>query len=309
VAVISKALTGSEDSWLITETSSFQLETISRFKPAISAILNLTPDHMDRHETMEKYMDAKKRIYENQESSDFFIVNWDDKPLLEYTKDCRAKVIPFSRKEVLPLGAFVLEDQIVVRNLEGETFVICHKDQLQIPGAHNLENALCAAAITYFAGIDPAVIGKTLVGFLGVEHRMEFCGEINGVRYINDSKGTNPDASIKAIEAINGDIVLIAGGYDKGSTFEEFIGAFNGKVKALILLGKTGPKIKETAEKAGVTNIIMAKDMEECVRQASKLGVAGDTVLLSPACASWDMYSCFEQRGEHFKNCVDRLEG
>lgn len=307
VAVISKAINASPEDWLITETSSFQLETIKEFKPKISAILNLTPDHMDRHFNMKNYGDAKARVFENQEADDFFIVNFDDKPLYQYAENCRAKVIPFSRKEELALGAFVLGDSIVVRNLSGETTVICKVSQLQIPGAHNLENALAAVAITYFAGIEPKVIGETLENFLGVEHRMEFCGEIDGVRFINDSKGTNPDASIKAIEAINGNIILIAGGYDKGSTYEEFIKAFDGKVKTLILLGKTAPKIKETAEKMGFLPIVLAKDMEECVRVAFSASTSGDTVLLSPACASWDMYSCFEQRGEHFKNCVVRL--
>lgn len=307
VAVISKAISAEPDSWLITETSSFQLETIKEFKPKISAILNITPDHMDRHHTMRNYGDAKARVFENQDENDFFVVNYDDKALFEYAKDCKAKVIPFSRKEELPLGAFVEGENIVVRNQSGETVVICDKSRLQIPGAHNLENALAAVAITYFAGIDPEVIADTLVKFLGVEHRMEFCGEIDGIRFINDSKGTNPDASIKALEAINGNIVLIAGGYDKNSTYEKFIEAFNGKVKTLVLLGKTAPKIKETAEKMGFTSIIMAKDMEECVREAFKASASGDTVLLSPACASWDMYSCFEQRGEHFKNCVERL--
>lgn len=307
VAVISKAMNAEADSWLITETSSFQLETIKEFRPKISAILNITPDHMDRHLTMENYGAAKARVFENQEEGDYFIVNHDDKVLLEYAKHCKATVIPFSRKEELTLGAFVEGENIVVKNEVGETIVICDKSELQIPGAHNLENALAAVAITYFAGIDPEVISKTLVTFLGVEHRMEFCGEIDGVRYINDSKGTNPDASIKAIEAINGNIILIAGGYDKGSTYEEFIKAFNGKVKTLVLLGKTAEKIKETAGKMGFTNIIMAKDMGECVRAAYKNASPGDTVLLSPACASWDMYTCFEQRGEHFKNCVEKL--
>lgn len=308
VAVISKALIAEADSWLITETSSFQLETIKYFKPKISAILNITPDHMDRHGNIRKYGDVKARIFENQEKDDYFIVNYDDKHLYEYAENCKAKVIPFSRIEELSLGAFIKGENIVVKNQKGEIITICNKSKLQIPGAHNLENALAAVAITYFAGIDPEIIAETLVNFLGVEHRMEFCGEIDGVRYVNDSKGTNPDASIKAIEATDGNIILIAGGYDKESTYEEFIGAFNGKVKKLVLLGKTAVKIKETAEKMGFTNIIMAKDMEECVREAVKVSAPGDTVLLSPACASWDMYDCFEQRGEHFKRCVSRLE-
>jgi UDP-N-acetylmuramoylalanine--D-glutamate ligase len=308
VAVISKALSADSDSWLITETSSFQLETIKYFKPRISAILNITPDHLDRHGDMKNYGDAKARIFENQDEDDYFIVNYDDKNSFEYEKNCKAKVIPFSRKAELSIGAYVKGENIVVKNQKGEIISICDKSKLQIPGAHNLENALAAVAITYFAGIDPDLIAETLLNFLGVEHRMEFCGEIDGVRFVNDSKGTNPDASIKAIEAIEGNIILIAGGYDKGSSYEEFIGSFKGKVKTLILLGKTAEKIRQTAEKMGFTNTIMAKDMDECVKEAVKASVSGDTVLLSPACASWDMYDCFEQRGEHFKLCIRKLE-
>ncbi|MBK5262481.1 MAG: UDP-N-acetylmuramoyl-L-alanine--D-glutamate ligase, partial [Peptostreptococcaceae bacterium] len=200
VAVISKALMAEADSWLITETSSFQLETIKYFKPRISAILNITPDHMDRHGNITKYGAAKSRVFENQGKDDYFIVNYDDKHLYEYAEKCKARVIPFSRMEGLPLGVFVKGENIVVRNLKGEIITICDKSLLQIPGAHNLENALAAVAISYFAGINPGIIAETLVNFLGVEHRMEFCGEIEGVRYVNDSKGTNPDASIKAIE-------------------------------------------------------------------------------------------------------------
>ncbi|MBK5194371.1 MAG: UDP-N-acetylmuramoyl-L-alanine--D-glutamate ligase, partial [Flavobacteriaceae bacterium] len=200
VAVISKAIMAEADSWLVTETSSFQLETIKYFKPRIAAILNITPDHMDRHGNIRQYGDAKARVFENQGKDDYFIVNYDDKHLYEYAEKCKARVIPFSRIEELPLGTFIKGENIVVRNLKGELITICDKSQLQIPGAHNLENALAAVAISYFAGIDPGIIAETLVNFLGVEHRMEFCGEIEGVRYVNDSKGTNPDASIKAIE-------------------------------------------------------------------------------------------------------------
>lgn len=160
----------------------------------------------------------------------------------------------------------------------------------------------------FFAGIEAAAVGKAIISFEGVAHRLEFVCEINGVRFINDSKGTNPDASIKAIESIDTPMILIAGGYDKDSSFGGFIDAFNGKVKALILIGKTAGKIKQAAEDKGFRNIIMAKNMEECVKESFLAAKAGDTVLLSPACASWDMYSDFEQRGEHFKSCVRNIE-
>lgn len=308
VAVISKALTAEEDSWLVTETSSFQLETTRYFKPVVSAILNLTPDHMDRHKTMKNYGNAKAKVFENQDESQYLVINYDDKVCYDLAKECRATVVPFSRKETLDFGAYVEDGRIVIRNEKGEQIRLCKINDLIIPGSHNLENALAAAAIAYFAGIDPQVITDALVEFQGVEHRIEYCGQVDGVRFVNDSKGTNPDASIKAVEAMNGGIILIAGGYDKGSSYEELIQAFDGKVKYLVLLGKTAPIIKETAEKLGFKNSIIVKDMEECVREGFKLAEPGDTVLLSPACASWDMYTSYEQRGEHFKNCVRRLE-
>lgn len=307
VAVISKAMTAEEDAWLVTETSSFQLETTHDFKPVVSAILNLTPDHLNRHKTMENYGLAKAKIFGNQDESQYLVINYDDKACYDLAKDCKAKVVPFSRLEELEFGAFVKDGYIVIKNEQGQLIRFCKEDELVIPGSHNLENALAAAAIAYFAGLEPEKITKALREFQGVEHRIEYCGQVDGVRFVNDSKGTNPDASIKAVEAMNGGIILIAGGYDKGSSFDELIEAFNGKVKHMVLLGKTAPAIKETAEKHGFTNCIIVKDMEECVNEGFKLAEAGDTVLLSPACASWDMYTSFEKRGEHFKECARKL--
>jgi UDP-N-acetylmuramoylalanine--D-glutamate ligase len=308
VAVVKKVITAVSDTWMITEISSFQLETTKDFHPHISALLNITPDHMDRHITLENYAKVKAMIYQNQDENDFYIVNYDDAESYKTINGCKAKVVPFSRKKVLDFGAFLLDGVIVIKDEEGKINSICRADQLGIPGAHNLENALASAAIGFFAGIEPEVIAKTLCRFQGVSHRLEFSGEIRGVRFVNDSKGTNPDASIKALEAINGGIVLIAGGYDKGSNFEELIRAFNGKVKALLLIGKTAQQIKATAELLGFTNTIIVKNMEEAVMEGFRIADSGDTVLLSPACASWDMYTCFEQRGEHFKSCVKNLE-
>jgi len=308
VAVISKALSASDDSWLVTETSSFQLETISTFRPQVSAILNLTPDHMDRHKTMANYGNAKAQVFMNQTPDQYCVMNYDDKECWKLAENCKAKVVPFSRLQELEFGAFVKDGNIVIKNEADELVEICAADELQIPGAHNLENALAACAIAYFGGIGKDVIAQVLRTFTGVEHRIEFCGQIDGVRFVNDSKGTNPDAAIKAIEAMKENIILIAGGYDKNSDFEEFVAAFDGRVKALMLLGKTASKIKDTAEKAGFTNSMILKDMEACVREAFGIAKPGDVVLLSPACASWDMYTSFEQRGEHFKQCVQGLE-
>ncbi len=308
LAVVKKAVMATEDTWLITEISSFQLETTKEFHPHISALLNITPDHMDRHKTLENYARAKALIYRNQNEKDYFIVNRDDEESWKLAKDCPARIVPFSRSRELSFGAFVKDGSIVIRDEKGELHTICEIDRLGIPGDHNLENALAAASIAFFAGVDVPWIGKTMEEFQGVEHRLEFVAEIRGVRFINDSKGTNTDASIKAVEAVDAPVILIAGGYDKGTSFDTFIDAFKGKVRALILLGKTAAQIKEEAEAKGFTNIIMAKNMEECVRESFRIARSGDTVLLSPACASWDMYSNFEQRGEHFKNCVHHLE-
>ena len=307
VAVISKAISAEEDSWLITETSSFQLETIKYFRPEISAILNLTPDHMDRHKTMERYVGAKAQVFKNQDSSQYCVLNFDDEECRKLIDKCTASVIPFSRKREFERGVFVRDGRITVAD-GGKTVDICGADELLIPGSHNLENALAACGIAYFGGIDPETIAKTLREFHGVEHRLELCNEIDGVKYVNDSKGTNPDAAIKAVEAIGKDIILIAGGYDKDASFDEFVRSFDGRVKALLLMGKTATKIKDAAEKAGFTNSIILKDMEACVREACRIARPSDTVLLSPACASWDMYTSFEQRGKHFKDCVRALE-
>jgi len=263
---------------------------------------------MDRHKTLENYAAAKAKIFASQTADDYFIVNKDDPEAYKLATGCKAAVVPFSRKEQLAFGSFVKDGRIVIRDKDSKLVDFCGVRELIIPGAHNLENALAAAAIGYFAGLPAEAVARTLREFEGVAHRMEFVAEVQGVRYVNDSKGTNSDASIKAVEAIDDNIILIAGGYDKGGTFEEFIASFSGKVKRLILLGKTAELIRKTAENAGFSDIVMAADMDECVKKAAASAVPGDTVLLSPACASWDMYSCFEERGEHFKTCVRNLE-
>lgn len=305
--VVLESVKSDKNTWLVTETSSFQLESIKEFKPAVSAILNLTPDHMDRHKTMANYGKAKANIMMNQTEKDYAVVNFDDKKCLALVSGIKAKVVPFSRLEPLKFGAFVKDDRIVLINEEEEMIDICGIDELLIPGSHNLENALAAVAITYFAGIDKEIIAATLKSFKGVEHRLEPAGEILGVKFVNDSKGTNTDAAIKAIEAIDTPIVLIAGGYDKNADYSEFIDSFGDKVKHVVLLGATAGKIKAAAEKKGYHNTIIVKDMEACVKEAFRFAEKGDTVLLSPACASWGMYNNFEERGRDFKECVKNL--
>ncbi len=307
-AVISASIDAPEDGWLVTETSSFQLETTRYFKPAVSAILNITPDHLNRHHTMEAYKDAKAKIFENQREDGYLVINYDDKECYEMSAKCKAEVVPFSRKEELDSGVFVKDNHIVIREKSGRTVEVCNVADLKMIGLHNLENALAATGICYYAGIDVKVIAAVLSRFTGVEHRIEFSGEIEGVKYYNDSKGTNIDATITALRAIEKNIILIAGGDAKGQNFDELIEAFNGSVKTMILLGRDAYMIQESADKYGFKDYVFCKDMDACVQKAYEIAETGDTVLLSPACASWDMYDNYEQRGEHFKNCVSRLE-
>lgn len=308
VAVISASIDASEDAWLVTETSSFQLETTKYFKPAVSAILNLTPDHLDRHHTMEAYGAAKAMIFANQQADGYTVLNADDSACFKLAeKNCKAKVVPFSKSKKLDFGAYVEDGQIVIKNEAGELVSFCGANELKIIGMHNLENALAAAAVCYFAGIEPTVISHVLRTFGGVEHRIEYCGMVDGVKYYNDSKGTNVDAAVTALRAIGQNIILIAGGDGKGQDFDPLIAGFDNSVKHMILLGKDAPLLQASADKAGFGDYSIVKDMEEAVRKACSLATEGDTVLLSPACASWDMYRNYEQRGDHFKACVERL--
>jgi len=308
VAVISASAGASESDWLVTETSSFQLETTKYFKPVISAILNLTPDHLNRHHTMKAYGEAKAKIFANQSSDGYLVINYDDKTCYKLADKCKATVVPFSRKEQLKFGAFVKDGRIVIADKDGSLTDIVGADELKIIGAHNLENALAAAAICYFSGIDAETIGNSIRAFGGVEHRIEYSGEIDGVKYYNDSKGTNIDAALTALRAIDKNIILIAGGDAKGQIFDEFITGFNGSVKKMLLMGRDAHFIQEAADRHGFSDYEYCKNLDECVNRAHQIAEPGDTVLLSPACASWDMYDNFEQRGEHFKECVSRLE-
>jgi UDP-N-acetylmuramoylalanine--D-glutamate ligase len=253
---------------------------------------------------MERYAAAKARIFMNQGESDYFVVNRDDATAYALAERCAATVVPFSRKQSLDRGAFVEDGKICARGAFGESVVLCGTDELRIPGAHNLENALAAVAATLSAGIPAADVARTLRSFAGVEHRLELVTVIDGVRFVNDSKGTNPDSSVKAVEATAPGILLIAGGYDKHADFDAFIASFGGKVKRLLLMGATAEKIKAAAIARGFHDVELCADMETCVEAGFRSARPGDTVLLSPACASWDMYACFEERGAHFKRCV-----
>ena len=285
--VIDTVGVANENSVLVTELSSFQLESIATFKPHVSAILNFTEDHLNRHHTMEAYMEAKARIFENQDS--------------------KAKKIFFSRKKSLECGIYLDEDKNIIVNIN-EKITLLNRDELSLPGDHNLENCMAAAAIAYVSNIDIDTIREVLKTFAGVEHRQEFVRNLNGVMFVNDSKATNPDSSIKAVQSYNRPIVLIAGGMDKQSSFDEFLDAAKENVYALVLLGETAQKIKECAQNKGFDNIIVVKDMKEAVNASYQIAKDGDVVLLSPACASWDMYKSFEVRGIDFKDNVNNLK-
>ncbi len=309
VAVMSVALESAPDEWLIAEVSSFQLETTETFRPAISAILNLTPDHLNRHKTLERYGEAKANVFRNQTEDDVLVINKGNQACYELAEkyDCRAELFPFSRTEKLEKGAYVSGGRIVIADRDGSIHDICGVDELNIIGDHNVENALAAAAIAFCAGIDDEIIGKTIREFPGVEHRIEYCGQVDGVKFYNDSKGTNTDAAIIALNALKDNIILVAGGDGKAQDFTEFAQHLPGKVKHLILMGRDGGIIGEAAEKAGFSSIFYEKDMNDCVKKAVSLAEKGDKVLLSPACASWDIYDNYEQRGKHFKDCVEQL--
>ncbi|MDR1778598.1 MAG: UDP-N-acetylmuramoyl-L-alanine--D-glutamate ligase [Clostridiales Family XIII bacterium] len=308
-AVISSVLDARPDCVFVTEVSSFQLETCTSFRPDVSAILNITPDHLDRHGTLEEYAKMKGKVFARQTEEDYLVYNADDELTAKVAAKAKARKMPFSRLTELKQGAFARDGRMIIKTPKGKVIDLAGVDELLIPGAHNLENALAASAIAWSGGVDPVYISQALTTFKGVAHRLEPAGTIDGVRFVNDSKGTNPEASQKAIDATAPNILLIAGGYDKHSDFHGFIRGFGGKVSQLILLGATAAQIKREAEEEGFTNIYMVEEMGEAVRLGFELAGPGDTVLLSPACASWGMYTCFEERGEHFKKCVAELKG
>ena len=310
--VITESLRSTDDEWLITEVSSFQLQTTSEFKPKVSAILNLTPDHLNRHHTMEEYGKAKASINKKQDENGYFIINKDDETCMDLCLNKawtpKAKLAYFSRKEEVKLGAFLKGDMLAVKDEDGKVTEFIDKHELKIIGDHNVENALAAIAICHFSGIPKEPIIETLRAFPGVEHRIEFAGEINGVKFYNDSKGTNVDAAVIALKAIGHDVILIAGGDAKSQEFDDLIKAFPGRVKHMVLLGRDAGDIAKAADKYGFKDYSYKKDMEECVKAAFEMAKPGDTVLLSPACASWDMYKNYEVRGDHFKSVVKTLK-
>lgn len=293
---------------IVAEVSSFQLETIQTFRPHVAAILNITPDHLDRHHSMENYINAKAQVFSNQVPSDFTILNYDYPETAALAKQSMGRVIFFSSQHILEEGVFVQGDHIVVK-IDGVTTEVFPVKSLNIPGQHNLENALAAVACTYVLGVSLDVLQRALSDFQGVPHRLETVAEINGVKYINDSKGTNPEASIKALEAFDAPIILIAGGMNKGSEFDQLAVAINKRVRRLILLGQHRAQIQQAVERIGFNDYIMVEDYAEAVQVAHREAKSGEVVLLSPACASWDMFTDYQQRGDLFRDLVNGLRG
>ncbi len=301
------ALAMTEESYTVAEISSFQLETIDEFAPRVSAILNITEDHLNRHHTMEEYIRVKEMITENQTKKDYCILNYEDEILREFGKKCPAQTIYFSSERKLDKGVFLDGNRICLKT-DTETLEIVTTEELKILGKHNYENVMAASAMAYYIGVPVEMIHKAVTQFRAVAHRIEFVDEIQGVAYYNDSKGTNPDAAIKGIQAMNRPTLLIGGGYDKESSYEEWIESFEGKVKYLVLIGQTREKIQEAAHKCGFTNTILADDLKEAVEICTQKAEKGDAVLLSPACASWGQFDNYEQRGDKFKEYVYALK-
>lgn len=296
-----------EDTVVVAEISSFQLETIDQFAPKVAAILNITPDHLNRHHTMEAYIAAKERITENQGPEDLCVLNYNDAVLRAFGQTLTQRVVYFSSTEVLEEGLYVKDGQIFwARN--GRTESVIAVEDLHILGAHNHENVMAAVAICDGMGVPMEVIRQGLRGFHAVEHRIEFVCKKRGIAFYNDSKGTNPDAAIKGICAMDRRTVLIGGGYDKQSAYDEWIESFDGKVKQLVLIGQTREKIAQCCKEHGFTDYVFADSLEEAIDIAYDTAEDGEAVLLSPACASWGMFDNYEQRGERFKEYVRGLK-
>ncbi len=287
----------------VAEISSFQLETMLTFRPKVSAILNITPDHLDRHKTMENYADVKKSIAKNQSAEDFCILNYDDAVLRAFGEECKARVIFFSSSQKLENGLYYSDGAIYIAR-DGESELLVRTDEVNLVGVHNYENIMAAAAITMSFGVPLDIIKETVRRFVAVPHRIEYVTTKKGVKYYNDSKGTNTDAAIKAIDAMPSETVLIAGGYDKKGDYDEWVSRFPDKVRKLVLIGQTSENIAAACEKIGFKDYVFAESLAEAVEICEREAREGDCCLLSPACASWGMFKNYQQRGDMFKELV-----
>lgn len=294
--------------YIVVELSSFQLANIRNFRVHVGAVLNISADHLDYHGTMDGYVAAKSNIFRTQKSDDWSVVNWDDPLTRKMGNFVEGRLLAFSRYAGLAPGVFIKEGTITVNDGRND-MPVCRAAEVRIPGEHNLENALAATAVAWAAGVELKNIAHALRLFPGVPHRLEEVAEVRGVKFVNDSKGTNPNATLKAICALREPKVLIAGGFNKESDFSQLAAALASEnVKALVLIGETAPLLQEAARSAGFNAIIMVEELRSAVCQAYRLADAGETVLLSPACASWDMFRDYEERGELFRQEVIALK-
>jgi UDP-N-acetylmuramoylalanine--D-glutamate ligase len=288
---------------IVLELSSFQLQGIQDFRCHIAAILNIYETHLDYHGNLENYMDAKNNIFRNQQPTDYLILNGDQSLYRDYYKRIKSDIIYCSSNNAKQNG-FVVDNGEIVYRTEYQKNPICSLNEILIPGKHNIENALFASAISVLKGVPFNIIRNTLINFKGVEHRIEYVGTFKGARFYNDSKATNQQATIRALESFRGNIILIAGGLDRGNDFNELIPTMYDRVKALIVLGETANKLRDAGEKAGIKYIINVNNLEEAVIESKNLAKTDDIILLSPACASWDMFSSFEERGSMYKKYI-----
>ena len=301
---ISLAEKASSETTVVLEVSSFQLETIRAFRPRVAVILNITPDHLDRHRTFQAYVDAKSRIFENQQPDDFAILNADDPICGSLGGRTRAQVFWFSRKREVEQGAFVRKGEIIFRS-PGVEHVVMPISEVPLKGAHNVENVLAAVCAGALMACSVESVGNAVGGFKAVEHRLEFVAKVNGVDYYNDSKATNVDATIKALESFPANIHLILGGKDKGSDYSVLNGLLRERVKAVYTIGAAAEKIESHIR--GTAKIVSSRTLENAVKQASSAARPGDIVLLAPACASFDQFQNYEHRGRVFKELVMNL--
>lgn len=291
--------------FVVAEVSSFQLETIDRFRPWMAALLNITPDHLDRYPSLPPYIEAKARIFKNQTPADYALLNEDDERVLALRNNVKAQELRFSRVRPVKEGAFLDGDELVV-SFKGHRQSVCKIDEIRIPGAHNVANAMAASMIAHVCGCPPDVMRRVLSTFPGLEHALELVREKRGVRFINDSKGTNVDATMKALESLDAPIVLIAGGKDKGGDFDKLRDVVGRRVTRVVLIGEAAPRIQGVLQ--DVKPITRASSFREAVEVAAQTAQSGEVVLLSPACASFDMFADYQDRGRQFKALVNGLE-
>ncbi|MGB6988664.1 MAG: UDP-N-acetylmuramoyl-L-alanine--D-glutamate ligase, partial [Candidatus Sulfotelmatobacter sp.] len=300
---ISLAERATRETAIVLEVSSFQLETIQTFHPKIAVVLNVTPDHLDRHRTFEAYVDAKARIFENQRGDDFAVLNEDDPTCVTMAARTKAQVFCFSRQKEVKLGAWVHEGNILFRDGGGQREIL-QVSEIPLKGAHNLENVLAAVCAGALMGCAPEMIRQAVRDFKAVEHRLEFVATIRGVDYYNDSKATNVDATIKALESFPANIHLVLGGKDKGSDYSVLNELLRQRVKRVYTIGAAAEKIESQIKGA---EVVHAETLENALRKANAVAEPGDVVLLAPACASFDQFKNYEERGQVFKEIVGGL--